>query len=376
MKSPVDTLKVMRRGGTVTERDGNKAIDAAIAALTGGEAVAYAVYGNAEEYGPVLIPEYCGSEQIIRERVMEKARREGFTGTFAERMAELGWWLAPLYTTPRAAAGMDSMVQRFLAWPLPDSVFADLCATRRPEPGERRSGTNLLSAIEARAMLEHVAGTVRLTPEVLELVAAASDLRQRQRDYLSQPKGERMEEKGRLVGIAAERLDAALVSFTHPALSALPGDGSAQKAKPFDHMRPHPPMQPDCDGSAQGGLNPSGKVETDSDDELPGMWERADFIDNREGATTEDGLPEVMFGKMLEADFPNDTLTFQMEPSYYAAAGRFAIMRADHFAGVGKKAPTTGQVPEVLPAGVTRDHDTTGAHWPDSTPPASTQGDR
>ena len=48
----------------------------------------------------------------------------------------------------------DEMVDRFLAWPLPESVCADLCATN---PGySNRTGTNLLSAIEAKQMLEYV----------------------------------------------------------------------------------------------------------------------------------------------------------------------------------------------------------------------------
>jgi hypothetical protein len=49
------------------------------------------------------------------------------------------------------------MVNRFLSWTLPESVSSDLCVTnsnyRYP-----RSGTNLLSGHEARAMLEHVLG--------------------------------------------------------------------------------------------------------------------------------------------------------------------------------------------------------------------------
>lgn len=50
----------------------------------------------------------------------------------------------------------DEMVNRFLTWPLPDSVSADGCATL---PGFKpRSGTNLLSFSEAKAMLEHVLG--------------------------------------------------------------------------------------------------------------------------------------------------------------------------------------------------------------------------
>lgn len=46
------------------------------------------------------------------------------------------------------------MIERFLTWPLPESVCADLCATQRGRP--HRTGTNLLSADEARQMLEHV----------------------------------------------------------------------------------------------------------------------------------------------------------------------------------------------------------------------------
>jgi hypothetical protein len=56
---------------------------------------------------------------------------------------------------------MDVMVQRFLGWPVPFSVCADLCATRQ-EKG--RSGTNLLSAIEAREMLTYVTDAKVTTP--------------------------------------------------------------------------------------------------------------------------------------------------------------------------------------------------------------------
>lgn len=48
----------------------------------------------------------------------------------------------------------DAMVDRFLSWPLPESVCADLCATKHGYPN--RIGTNLLTGEEARKMLEHV----------------------------------------------------------------------------------------------------------------------------------------------------------------------------------------------------------------------------
>lgn len=48
----------------------------------------------------------------------------------------------------------DEMVNRFLSWPLPASVRSDDCATVQGYP--HRSGTTLLTADEARQMLEHV----------------------------------------------------------------------------------------------------------------------------------------------------------------------------------------------------------------------------
>lgn len=52
-------------------------------------------------------------------------------------------------------AELQAMVDRFLAWPLPDSVCSDTCVTMRPYAFPR-SGTNLLTADEARQMLEYV----------------------------------------------------------------------------------------------------------------------------------------------------------------------------------------------------------------------------
>jgi hypothetical protein len=51
------------------------------------------------------------------------------------------------------AVDLPRMVDRFLSWPLPFSVCADLCATRQ-EHG--RTGTTLLTAMEAQQMLKHV----------------------------------------------------------------------------------------------------------------------------------------------------------------------------------------------------------------------------
>lgn len=51
-------------------------------------------------------------------------------------------------------AGVDAMVGRFLSWPLPADVCADPCASMPDYP--HRSGTNLLNAEQAKAMLLHV----------------------------------------------------------------------------------------------------------------------------------------------------------------------------------------------------------------------------
>lgn len=45
------------------------------------------------------------------------------------------------------------LAEAFLRWPLPDSVCADLCATKQ---GPGRVGTNLLSYVEAKQMFEQL----------------------------------------------------------------------------------------------------------------------------------------------------------------------------------------------------------------------------
>ncbi|MBK1625538.1 hypothetical protein CKO32_18445, partial [Afifella marina DSM 2698] len=49
---------------------------------------------------------------------------------------------------------MNKLVDRFLSWPLPGDVAVDPCAMALDYPG--RTGTNLLTANQACAMLEHV----------------------------------------------------------------------------------------------------------------------------------------------------------------------------------------------------------------------------
>ena len=50
----------------------------------------------------------------------------------------------------------NALVERFLAWPVPKSVRSDLCVTQ--DYPHQRSGTNLLTADEARQMIEYLFG--------------------------------------------------------------------------------------------------------------------------------------------------------------------------------------------------------------------------
>ena len=50
---------------------------------------------------------------------------------------------------------IKEITEAFLRWPLPESVCADLCATK---PAKDRSGTNLLTYTEALAMFTEIVG--------------------------------------------------------------------------------------------------------------------------------------------------------------------------------------------------------------------------
>ncbi len=62
-----------------------------------------------------------------------------------------GWALRSRLAQPAPSVVTDELVNRFLTWPVPASVYPDGLPGK---PG--RTGTNLLSFEEARAMLEHV----------------------------------------------------------------------------------------------------------------------------------------------------------------------------------------------------------------------------
>lgn len=77
----------------------------------------------------------------------------GVKVAIANARAEL-WPLMGYALAERQAGPSDAMVNRFLSWPLPGDVSVDPCAMALDFPG--RSGTNLLTAQQAEAMLRHV----------------------------------------------------------------------------------------------------------------------------------------------------------------------------------------------------------------------------
>jgi hypothetical protein len=123
-----------------------------------------------------LLREIVGETYTVlpsgRVTVCELTMRNGFTVrgesavVFIENFdAEIGrkvarqnaesqaWQLLGYALKSQAACPTDEMLHRFLAWPVPASVYPD---GTPGQPG--RTGTNLLSAQEARQMLEHVLG--------------------------------------------------------------------------------------------------------------------------------------------------------------------------------------------------------------------------
>lgn len=72
---------------------------------------------------------------------------------------------------------IDELVNRFLTWPVPADVYPD---GTPGQPG--RSGTNLLTAQQAKEMLEHVLGGVLYEAVVKSerLAVAATDIVHRQ----------------------------------------------------------------------------------------------------------------------------------------------------------------------------------------------------
>lgn len=82
---------------------------------------------------------------------------------------------------------IQKLVDKFLAWPLPDSVCSDLCATKQGYP--HRSGTTLLAAHEAKSMFEYVLAelfdALAQQAQEVEIVKHGRDLAWADRDDLA-----------------------------------------------------------------------------------------------------------------------------------------------------------------------------------------------
>ena len=61
-------------------------------------------------------------------------------------------------TSDEGKALIDKMVDRFLSWPLPKDFMPDGGVLFKPIPNHQPIGTNLLTAEQARKMIEHMQG--------------------------------------------------------------------------------------------------------------------------------------------------------------------------------------------------------------------------
>ncbi|GAB2471728.1 hypothetical protein GCM10027082_24010 [Comamonas humi] len=59
--------------------------------------------------GAIPLPGYSNeTEKGVKDLVLTAARKEGYRGTVAGRLLELGWWIGPVYSSPPSIpAGQD-----------------------------------------------------------------------------------------------------------------------------------------------------------------------------------------------------------------------------------------------------------------------------
>lgn len=69
----------------------------------------------------------------------------------------------------------EKLVSRFLSWPLPENVCSDPCASMPGYP--HRTGTNLLTAEQAKAMLEHVLADDAAAADLVRTIEAKERMR-------------------------------------------------------------------------------------------------------------------------------------------------------------------------------------------------------
>ena len=124
------------------------------------------------------LTEYHFLKTTEMERNMDDDCREEFEKWYAETYPSYfndvqfiaGCWKAwkASWSFRKRNKGIDHLVDRFLCWPLPESVSCDPCACV-PGSSPHRVGTNILTAYEARKMLEYVIGLgLHATAEIAE----------------------------------------------------------------------------------------------------------------------------------------------------------------------------------------------------------------
>jgi hypothetical protein len=98
---------------------------------------------------------------------------------------------------------IEQLVDRFLAWPLPKSVASDPCVTDRDYP-HQRVGTNLLTADEARQMIEYLLTTQPAAVPEERLRALLEGLECEEIENLMQQRPEILRAVGVEIGKAAK----------------------------------------------------------------------------------------------------------------------------------------------------------------------------
>lgn len=116
----------------------------------------------------------------------------------------------PLKAVPVKLAVTEEMVGRFLSWALPEDFAPDcgITFTRSPHAGMNPTGTNLLHAGQARAMLEHCINGPFESPITLPVVDPGPDALERAMESKTYPDGTTASHelpKGSLVNIEVSR---------------------------------------------------------------------------------------------------------------------------------------------------------------------------
>ena len=120
----------------------------------------------------------------------------------------------PAAPLSQGAPDTQALAEAFCVWPLPQSVCSDRCATD-PNYGFPRSGTNLLTVDEAKAMFDHLVdcGLLRTAPPSQ---AAADVLAERRRQVEVEgwtPEHDDRHDKGEMARAAASYVAASSIAF-------------------------------------------------------------------------------------------------------------------------------------------------------------------